>query len=112
MSAWCQLGTDARDCLYLALNGRVLRARYTLGSRGLELGSSGGHHETAMGKPRRPCGERRYPPKCPLFCFQESGGRVRVAVHARMFLEKIASYFFETGFQGLDNQNKQGEWGL
>ena len=29
VSAWCQLGTDARDCLYLALNGRVLRARYT-----------------------------------------------------------------------------------
>ena len=28
VSAWCQLGTDARDCLYLALNGRVLRARY------------------------------------------------------------------------------------
>ena len=27
--AWCQLGTDAKDCLYLALNGRVLRARYT-----------------------------------------------------------------------------------
>ena len=30
VSAWCQLGTDARDCLYLALNGRVLRARYIL----------------------------------------------------------------------------------
>ena len=29
MSAWCQLGTDASDCLYLALNGRMLRARYT-----------------------------------------------------------------------------------
>ena len=29
VSAWCQLGTDASDCLYLALNGRVLRARYT-----------------------------------------------------------------------------------
>ena len=36
-SAWSQLGsvglsgvgTDASDCLYLALNGRVLRARYT-----------------------------------------------------------------------------------
>ena len=28
VSAWCQLGTDASDCLYLALNGRVLRARY------------------------------------------------------------------------------------
>ena len=28
-SVWCQLGTDARDCLYLALNGHVLRARYT-----------------------------------------------------------------------------------
>ena len=74
----------------------------TLGSRGLD--SSGGHQETAMGKPRRPCGERRYPPKCPLFCSQESGGRVRVAVHAHVscFLEKIASYFFETGFQGLE----------
>ena len=25
-SVWCLLGTDARDCLYLALNGRMLRA--------------------------------------------------------------------------------------
>ena len=29
VSVWCQLGTDARDSLYLALNGRMLRARYT-----------------------------------------------------------------------------------
>ena len=28
VSVWCQLGTDARDSLYLALNGRMLRARY------------------------------------------------------------------------------------
>ena len=34
VSVWCQLGTDARDSFYLALNGRMLRARYTIEAPG------------------------------------------------------------------------------
>ena len=44
-SVWCQVGTDTSDCLYLALNGRVLRARYR---------RAGVMRLNRDGRPRRP----------------------------------------------------------